>query len=66
MERLQREIFEIAGEEFNLGSPQQLGRILFDKLGLPAGRQNKTGYATGADVLQGLAKSFPVAAKVLE
>jgi DNA polymerase-1 len=66
VERLQAEIFAIAGEEFNLGSPQQLGRILFDKLGLPAGRQNKTGYATGADVLQGLAKSFPVAAKVLE
>ena len=66
VERLQREIYEIAGEEFNLGSPQQLGRVLFDKLGLPAGRQNKTGYATGADVLQGLAKSFPVAAKVLE
>jgi DNA polymerase-1 len=66
VERLQREIFALAGEEFNLGSPQQLGRILFDKLGLPAGRQNKTGYATGADVLQGLARSFPVAAKVLE
>jgi DNA polymerase-1 len=66
VERLQREIYEIAGEEFNLGSPQQLGRILFDKLGLPAGRQNKTGYATGADVLQSLARSFPVAAKVLE
>jgi DNA polymerase I len=66
VERLQHEIYEIAREEFNLGSPQQLGRILFDKLGLPAGRQNKTGYATGADVLQGLAKSFPVAAKVLE
>jgi DNA polymerase I len=66
VERLQREIHALAGEEFNLGSPQQLGRILFDKLGLPAGRQNKTGYATGADVLQGLARSFPVAAKVLE
>jgi DNA polymerase-1 len=66
VERLQREIYETAGEEFNLGSPQQLGRILFDKLGLPAGRQNKTGYATGADVLQGLARSFPIAAKVLE
>jgi DNA polymerase-1 len=66
VERLQAEIYAIAGEEFNLGSPQQLGRMLFDKLGLPAGRQNKTGYATGADVLQGLAKSFPVAAKVLE
>jgi DNA polymerase I len=66
VERLQREIYDIAGEEFNLGSPQQLGRMLFDKLGLPAGRQNKTGYATGADVLQALARSFPVAAKVLE
>ncbi len=66
VERLQREIFAIAGDEFNLGSPQQLGRILFERLGLPAGRQNKTGYATGADVLQGLARSFPVAAKVLE
>jgi DNA polymerase-1 len=66
VERLQAEIFALAGEEFNLGSPQQLGRILFDKLGLPAGRQNKTGYATGADVLQSLARSFPVAAKVLE
>jgi len=66
VERLQGEIFATAGEEFNLGSPQQLGRILFDKLGLPAGRKNQTGYATGADVLQGLARSFPVAAKVLE
>ncbi|MFN2461350.1 MAG: DNA polymerase I [Candidatus Velthaea sp.] len=66
VERLQNEIYGIAGEPFNIGSPQQLGRVLFDKLGLPAGRQNKTGYATGVDVLQGLARSFPVAAKVLE
>lgn len=66
VERLQREIYALAGEEFNIGSPQQLGRILFDKLGLPAGRQTKTGYATGAEVLTGLARSFPVAAKVLE
>lgn len=66
VERLQREIYAIAGEEFNIGSPQQLGRILFDKLGLPSGRQNKTGYATGVEILQGLARSFPVAAKVLE
>jgi DNA polymerase-1 len=64
--RLQDEIYVIAGETFNIGSPQQLGRVLFDKLGLPAGRQNKTGYATGVDVLQGLARSFPIAAKVLE
>jgi DNA polymerase-1 len=64
--RLQDEIYALAGETFNIGSPQQLGRILFDKLGLPAGRQNKTGYATGVEVLQGLARSFPIAAKVLE
>jgi len=64
--RLQAEIYALAGEPFNIGSPQQLGRILFDKLGLPAGRQNKTGYATGVEVLHALARSFPVAAKVLE
>jgi DNA polymerase-1 len=63
---LQDEIFAIAGDTFNIGSPQQLGRILFDKLGLPAGKQNKTGYATGVEVLHGLARSFPIAAKVLE
>ena len=59
VKRLQDEIYVVAGETFNIGSPQQLGRILFDKLGLPAGRQNKTGYATGVDVLHGLARSFP-------
>ncbi len=64
--RLTDEIYTIAGETFNIGSPQQLGRILFDKLGLPAGKQNKTGYATGVEVLHGLARSFPIAAKVLE
>jgi len=64
--RLQDEIYEITAEPFNIGSPQQLGRMLFDKLGLPAGRQNKTGYATGVDVLAGLARTYPIAAKVLE
>jgi DNA polymerase-1 len=64
--RLQEEIYAITDEPFNIGSPQQLGRMLFDKLGLPAGRQNKTGYATGVDVLSGLARTYPIAAKVLE
>lgn len=64
--RLQAEIYDLAGEPFNIGSPQQLGRMLFDKLGLPAGKQNKTGYATGVEVLHGLARDFPIAAKVLE
>jgi DNA polymerase-1 len=66
VERLQAEIFAAAGETFNIGSPQQLGRILFDKLGLPHGGKNKTGYATGVEVLHGLARSFPIAARVLE
>ncbi len=66
VERLQAEIYATAGETFNIGSPQQLGRVLFDKLGLPHGGKNKTGYATGVEVLHGLASSFPIAAKVLE
>jgi len=60
VERLQGDIFAAAGETFNIGSPQQLGRILFDKLGLPHGGKTKTGYATGVEVLHGLARSFPV------
>jgi len=66
VERLQSEIYAIAGETFNIGSPQQLGRILFDNLGLPHGGKNKTGYATGVEVLHGSPRSFPIAAKVLE
>jgi DNA polymerase-1 len=66
VERLQGEIYAAAGETFNIGSPQQLGRILFDNLGLPHGGKNKTGYATGVEVLSVLARSFPIAAQVLE
>jgi DNA polymerase I len=64
--RLQNEIYDLASETFNIGSPQQLGRILFDQLKLPAGKQNKTGWATGVEVLQSLAREYPIAAKVLE
>lgn len=55
--RLEDEIYELAGESFNIGSPKQLGEILFGKLGLPGGKKTgKTGaYSTGADVLEGLA-----------
>jgi DNA polymerase I len=66
VERLQSEIYALAGETFNIGSPQQLGRILFEQLNLPHGGRTKTGYATGVEVLHGLGKSFPIAAKVLE
>ncbi|BDE07999.1 DNA polymerase [Vulcanimicrobium alpinum] len=63
--RLQHEIYDLAGEEFNLGSPQQLGRILFDKLNLPAGKRNKTGWSTDDAELQRL-RGFPIAQKIQE
>ena len=56
----------MAGERFNIGSPQQLGAILFEKLGLPDGGRTKTGWATGAEVLTGLARDYEICAKVLE
>ncbi len=50
------EIHELAGQEFNIGSPKQLGEVLFDEMGLPGGKKTKTGaYATGADILEDLA-----------
>ncbi len=64
--RLQQQIFDFAGEEFNIGSPQQLGRVLFGKLGIPGGKKTKTGWATGVEVLQGLAREYPICALVLE
>ena len=64
--RLQSEIFAIAGQSFNIGSPQQLGTILFEQLGLPSGGRTKTGWATGVEVLAGLARDYEIAAKVLE
>lgn len=64
--RLQRHIFDFAGEEFNIGSPLQLGKILFDKLQIPSGKKSKTGWATGVEVLQGLSREYPICALVLE
>ena len=66
VERLQREIHAAAGESFNIGSPQQLGNVLFEKLALPNGGRTKTGYATGIEVLQPLAHDYPIVAQVLE
>ncbi|MEQ8237882.1 MAG: DNA polymerase I [Cyclobacteriaceae bacterium] len=64
----QTEIFEIAGQEFNIGSPKQLGEILFDKLKLiDKPKKTKTGqYATGEDILSKLADEHEIAAKILE
>ena len=64
----QTEIHQLAGEEFNIASPKQLGEILFDKMGLEGGKKAKTGaFSTSADVLEDLAASgVDIAAKVLE
>jgi DNA polymerase I len=63
---LQRRIYDFAGEEFNIGSPQQLGKILFGKLQIPSGKRTKSGWATGVEVLQALAREYPICALVLE
>ena len=60
------EIYDLAGEEFNINSPKQLGEILFSKLGLPARKKTKSGYSTSADVLEDLAVDYPIVEKVLE
>jgi DNA polymerase-1 len=64
--RLQKQIHDFAGEEFNIGSPQQLGNVLFGKLQIPGGKKTKTGWATGVEILQGLAREYPICALVLE
>lgn len=60
-----RTVFDLAGREFNIGSPKQLGEILFEELMLPGPKKTKTGYATGAEVLQFLAPAHPICAEVL-
>jgi len=64
--RLQEEIYAAAGGPFNIASPQQLGATLFERLGLPNGGRTKTGWATGIEVLQPLAREHEIVAKVLE
>ncbi len=62
---LVKDIYTEAGEAFNINSPKQLGHILFEKLGLPAGKKTKTGYSTAADVLENLALDYPFVKKIL-
>jgi len=59
-------IYELAGEEFNINSPQQLGAILFDKLGLPYGKKTKRGYATGIEVLEKLKDDYEIVSLILD
>ncbi len=63
---LEKEIYQEAGEEFNINSPKQLGVILFEKMNLPYGKKTKTGYSTAADVLERLAPDYPFVSKILE
>jgi len=66
IEVLEKDIYQLAGREFNINSPKQLGEILFDELKLPEGKKTKTGYSTSADILEKLRDVHPIVGKVLE
>ncbi|MER1987021.1 MAG: DNA polymerase I [Solibacillus sp.] len=66
LDRLEQEIYALAGETFNINSPKQLGVILFDKLGLPVIKKTKTGYSTAADVLEKLKSEHDVVKHILD
>ena len=63
---VEKEVYELAGTQFNINSPKQLGEVLFGQMGLPGGKKTKTGYSTSADVLEKLAPEHPGVGKVLE
>ncbi|MGV3618032.1 MAG: DNA polymerase I [Fimbriimonas sp.] len=63
--RITERVYELAGQTFTIGSPKQLGEILFDKLKLPGATKTKTGYATGVEILSVLAAEHEIAAEVL-
>lgn len=65
-EYLQMRIYSYAGQEFNIGSPKQLGEILFEKMGLPKSRKTKTGYSTDAETLQKLVVKHPIIEDILD
>ncbi|SOC36556.1 DNA polymerase I [Ureibacillus acetophenoni] len=64
--QLENEIYDLAGEKFNINSPKQLGVILFEKLELPAVKKTKTGYSTAADVLEKLKSKHKIVASILD
>jgi len=66
VEELEQRIYEDAGLQFNIGSPKQLGEVLFERLSLPPVRKTKTGYSTDARVLQQLAIEHPVAERIIQ
>ena len=66
IDEAQKTIFALAGKEFNINSTKQLGEILFDELGLPAGKKTKSGYSTNADVLEKLKGKHPIIEAILD
>ena len=66
LEELRIDIYRLSGEEFNINSTQQLGKILFEKLELPYVKKTKTGYSTDNDVLEKLKDKHPIIEKILE
>lgn len=66
LEQIEKNIYEMAGETFNILSPKQLGVILFEKLGLPSKKKTKSGYSTSADVLEDLRTYHPIIDEILE
>ena len=66
IKEFESEIYALAGEEFNINSPKQLGVILFEKLGLPTGKKTKTGYSTNIEVLEYLKDKHPIIEKIME
>ncbi len=64
--KLEQEIYNLAGETFNINSPKQLGEILFERMQLPHGKKTRTGYSTAAEVLEKLAPDYPVVRMILD
>ncbi len=62
----EQQIYELAGEKFNVGSPKQLSAILFEKLGLPSGKKTKTGYSTDSETLEALSDKHPIIEPILD
>ncbi|MCK8624234.1 DNA polymerase I [Apilactobacillus sp. M161] len=62
---IEQSIYNMANEKFNIGSPKQLGVVLFEKMGLPVIKKTKTGYSTAVDVLEQLASEYPIVQEIL-
>ena len=63
---IEKDVYKLAGHEFNIGSPKQLSAVLFNELGLPAGKKKSTGYSTDSETLEGIADKHPIIAPILE